>query len=273
MIISQLKGFKMKSRRFVQVMTIGLVICSMVVFAASAIGSGDPNTIRSQDNNERRVGGGGGRVSGQHVSGERPTQTSVKLVPGTKTARRAIGVNRHVMAAPERFPNDGVYLWCDPDGLWTMFWLGKEKVKVNVTVTTKKPITVKAVVKATISKVGGNQLKITDTPKARAGIVQFASSDDSVEFSILLNNKADPNRVYFGSRLSNPKQFPFKLNTRQTRSNKEIWGEKSTRNQESTGAFGPEGDSTSRSKKIPTPTAPSGGGGGRGGNRAGKAKK
>jgi len=214
MIISQQKGFKMKSRRFVQVVTIGLVICSMVIFAVGAIGSGDPNTIDSQDNNERRVGGGGGRVSGQQISSEHPKQGNAKVVPGIKIARRAMGVNRHVMAAPVKFPKDGVYLWCDPDGLWTMFWKGIQSLTVNAIVSGGKPITVKVAAKASVSKTESNQLNITSTPKSHAGIIQFDSSGGPVEFSILLNNNADPNRVYVGSRLDNPKHLPLKLSTR-----------------------------------------------------------
>ena len=262
----------LRQRMFV-VIVIGLLACSLMVLAASSAATARNEKPLEQESKQSQVGGGGSRVSGQHVSGERPKQTSAKLVQGTKIARRAMGVNRHVMAAPERFPKDGVYLWCDPDGLWTMFWRGREKFTVNATVTVGKPITVKASVKATTSKGGGNQLKITSTSKARAGIVQFASAGDSVQLNILINGKVDPSRVYVGSRLSNPKQFPLKLNTRRTHSNKEIRGAKSTRNQKSTGAFGPEGDSTLRSKKTPMPAAPSGGGGGHGGNKAGKAKK
>lgn len=263
----------MESHRLVQVMIIGLVISSVVVFAKGAKGSGDHNTSHSQEIHEHRIGGKESRVPDQHASGERPKHVRAKLIQGTKIAPRALGVNRHVMAVPERFTKDGVYLWCDPDGLWTMFWRGREKFTVNATVTIGKPITVKASVKATTLQEAGNKLKITSTSKSRAGIVQFASAGDSIQLNMLINGRVDPNHVYVGSRLSNPKQFPLMLNTRRTHFSKEIQEVKSAQNQESTGAFGTEGDSKLRSKKTPMPAPPSAGGRGYGGNKAGKAKK
>ena len=245
-------------------MTIGLSICSMVVFAVGAKGSADPKTTRSQEVKEDRVGGGGGRVSDKHVSSERPKQASAKLVTGAKTALRAMGVNRHVMAAPERLPKNGMYLWCDPDGLWTLFWKGRQGLTVNATVTVGKPITVKAAVKATTSKVRGNQLKITNTSKARAGIVQFASDSDSVQLNILINGKVDPSRVYVGSQLSNPKQFPLKLATRRTFAQEGMLETKTTTSQQPKESVSAVYHSKTLARAAP-PRENKGGGGSQGG--------
>jgi hypothetical protein len=169
------------------------------------------------------------------------------------------------MAAPERFPKDGVYIWCDPDGLWTMFWKGREKFTVHASVTAAKPVIAKIAVKAQIKslEVQSNSLEISSAPNSRVGITQFASVDDSVQFNILVNGKADPNRVYIGSRLNSPKQFPLELAVRRTLSRKRIPGTGLARRQESVGP----------TKETPTPVAPSHGSGGGGGSSGRKAKK
>lgn len=265
----------MVSRRLVQVVTIGLIVCLVVVFAITETGSVVGKGIPSQKAKASRAGGGSARASSKAVSGIRPRQGGSNRFAPVRAMRRSVGANRHVMAAPEKFPKGGVYIWCDPDGLWTMFWRGRGKLTVTVSLTAEKPITVKSAVKAEVtgSRAGSKQVVISSDANSRVGVVQFNSADDSVQFDILVNGKADPNRVYIGSRINNPKQFPMKLNTRRTRSNKEIRGPKPIRNQESTGTFRSEASSTLPPKRTPmTATLSYGGnsGGGKGGRKVRK---
>lgn len=229
--------------------------------------------VQGKSNSGR--GGGGGGTHSLRNQGAAQENTTLETTASPKLMRKTQGSNRHRMAVPEKFPKDGVYIWCDPDGLWTIFWKTRQKQTVKATVTTGKPVRIKSAVKSKIKKLGtqSNSLEIYSDPNSGIGIVQFSSTDDSIQCDILFNGSADPNHVYIGSRLDKPKQFPLKLDTRRTYSNKEIRGTKSARNQESTRAFKIEGDSTLRSKKAPVPVALSGGGFGRGGGKVGKAQE
>ena len=202
----------MFKHKILAVIIIGLLSCSLMVLAASSASMAKNEKSLAQEPKQSQ---GGGCINCNDVNGNISEQTDSKS-NSVQTVRRTMGANRHVMAAPEKFPKDGVYIWCDPDGLWTMFWKGKQSFTVNAIVSAGKPITVTAAVKATASTVGVNQLKIASTSKARVGIVQFTSASDSVQFNILINGQYNPNRVYIGSRLSCPTQFPLKLSTRRT---------------------------------------------------------
>jgi len=205
----------MVSRKMVQVTTIQVVICWVMVFSASAADP-DGNKPASQEYNRGRGGGAG--ASGRHVS------APPNAVPGSEgstvspSVSRSRNVGRHPLACPSTFLKDGVYIWCDPNGVWTISWWAREYFALKAIVTANKPITVKRSAKAETAypKAVANRLEISSIPKARGGVVQFVSADDSVEFEILIDGVADPNRVYVGSRLDNPKQFPFELRTRRT---------------------------------------------------------
>lgn len=205
----------MVSRKIVQVTTIAVVICWMMVFFVSTAGS-DSNKPASQES--KRVWSGGAEGAARHASG--PPNT----VPGSEgaTVFRAVScsqnVIRHPLDCPSTFLKDGVYIWCDPNGVWTISWWAREYFTLNAILTANKPITVKRSEKAETAypRTVADRLEISSIPKARGGIVQFVSADDSVEFEILIDGVADPNRVYVGSRLHNPKQFPLELRTRRT---------------------------------------------------------
>jgi hypothetical protein len=138
-----------------------------------------------------------------------------------------------------------------------MFWKGRESFTVNAAVTAEKPVIVKTAAKATYSEKKSNQVDIASDANGHVGIVQFDSANNSIEFDVLLNAKADPNHVYIGSRLENPKQLPFTLSTRGTLFGTQIRRVKSTRNQELTGIYGLKGNLHFDSKKRPIPVAPS----------------
>lgn len=222
-----------------------IIFCGLfIALFFSSLACADNETVANDQKGSR--GGGGGGTHLLRNQGAAQENTTLETTASPKLIRRTQGSNRHRMAVPEKFPKDGVYIWCDPDGLWTIFWKTRQQQTVKATVTTGNPVRIKSAVKSKIKKLGtqSNSLEICSDPNSGIGIVQFNSTDDSVQCSILFNGNADPNHVYIGSRLDKPKQFPLKLDTRRTHSNKEIRGTKSARNQESTRAFKIEGDST-----------------------------
>ena len=197
-------------------MTVGLLIYPMIVAAVSAA---DPivNTDLLKQVKNGGIGSEAARASNPRVLGPLKAPQGHKGLAVSRPVSGPRNTVSHPLGCPATFPRkDGVYIWCDPDGVWSISWWAREYFALNALLTAKKPITVKRSVKAKINflKTGAEQLEILSTPKARGGIVQFTSADDSVQFEILVDGVADPNRVYVGSRLDNPKQFPLELKTR-----------------------------------------------------------
>lgn len=269
----------MLSRKMTQVIAILTVTCLLATFVARAADTADDKKPASQKAKKACGGGGAVRVPDTTMSNKGTAQedtaksaTKPKVarqennnkLASAATVRRTVGANRHPMAAPRKFPKDGIYIWCDPDGLWTMFWKSRRQLDVKATITAAKPVMVKIAVRAKTKSIENqpNNLEISSNTNSRIGIAQFASVDDSVQFDILVNGKADPNSVYIGSLLNNPTQFPLKLNTRRL-SHKASLGTKIVKSGKSQGAAGLKA----------TVTAAPHGGGGHGGNKAGKAKK
>ena len=190
----------------------------MVLASISSMG------YANQSSNQNKSGSGGGGIHSLRNQGAAQENTTLETTASPKLIRRTQGSNRHIMAVPEKFPKDGVYIWCDPDGLWTIFWKTRQKQTVKATVTTGKPVGIKSAVKSKTKKLGtqSNSLEIYSDPNSGIGIVQFSSTDDSIQCDILFNGKADPNHVYIGSRLDKPKQCPLKLYARRTHCKKVI---------------------------------------------------
>ena len=225
---AEVKGSIMIWRKEVGIITACFVVCltTYTVFAAKSVAS--KNTVRNEVKTSETHGGGESgtsshRISDVAVKGQEGVNKSSKTtVPTRKPVKR----NRHIMAAPKRFPKDGVYIWCDPDGVWTMFWRGEKIFAVKAIVSAEEPITIRTAVKAKTSvlKTGTNQLEISSLSKTPMGVVRFDSAAESVQFTVLVNGKPTPDRVYIGSRFSNPEQFPMELKTRRRLPTKAMLG-------------------------------------------------
>jgi len=198
-------------------MLVGLSVCLTIPLLASATNSAGNIRKISGKPKKAQLGGKAIRESTKEVSSITSQRRYSNHLSSAKTARRPTVMNRHPLACPTNFLKDGVYLWCDPDGIWTMFWRGKERFAFTATVTAKKVITVMRTVRAktTASKTGTTQVKISGNSKPNGGVVQFTSTDDSIEFEVLIDGKKRPKRVYVGSQLKTPEQFPLRLITRQ----------------------------------------------------------
>ncbi len=205
-------------RKVFQVIAIGLAISSLMVFATIASELADGKKPFSQEVKIGQAGGGAASSSRPQVSESVNTLPGPKGLTVSKPISRPRNAKRHPLGCPSTFLKDGVYIWCDPNGVWTISWWAREYFTLNAILTANKPITVKRSEKAerAYPRTVADRVEISSIPKARGGIVQFVSADDSVEFEILIDGVADPNRVYVGSRLHNPKQFPLELRTRRT---------------------------------------------------------
>ncbi|MCK4795614.1 MAG: hypothetical protein KAV87_68430, partial [Desulfobacteraceae bacterium] len=225
----------------------------------------------------RNNGVGGGMAAGrmEEASSDRSIvqEDTFKSTSKPKTSRKTLGANRHVLAAPVKFPKDGVYIWCDPDGLWTIFWKGRQKLAIETIITTVKPVIVKNTVKSNTKmlETPPDSLEISSDPNSRIGIAQFTSVDDSVQFNILINDRSDPNSIFVGSLLNNPTQFPLKLNTRRL-SQKVVTDVDTIKNKEPQGIVVPNKSGEAYSDRI-TAGACEHGSGGSGGNEVKKAKR
>ena len=268
----------MKFHKAIKVITIGIIICLAIVIAASAAESGSDKNHSSQE--DKKAGGGSGssgptmkpkQVSGREIKGQ-PANMQANKTPREPATRNA---RRHPLASPTKLIKDGAYIWCDPDGLWTVYWSGKSKAVVNSTVLAADKIVVESAIKATtkIFENRPNELQIEIDPNSQIGIIQFTSNSNSIDIDIIVNGNNDPNIVFIGSQLTHPDRFPLKLPVRRALSHKERFRAKSMRNQESAGTFGPSGDSILRLNKTAVPATSSRGGSSGGGTGGGKAKK
>ncbi|MCK5615152.1 hypothetical protein KAR91_75510 [Candidatus Pacearchaeota archaeon] len=209
----------MLTKQFSKIVRVWLLACSIVIFSGSIAESKEVKETPSQIAKNNKGGGVGITRTSKILSLDKGTEQkeTPKSVSKLKTSRETLGSNRHILAVPEKFPKDGVYIWCDPDGLWTMFWKAKQNLAIEVTITTIKPVIIKNTVRSKTKKLETqpNSLEISSDPNSHIGIAQFASVDDSIQFNILINGKSEPNSIFVGSLLNNPTQFPLKLNTRQ----------------------------------------------------------
>lgn len=267
-------------------MALKLKICLVIIAlslyftgweAACAVESGG----NSQKSSQKAKGGGGGsgsassnkdggnsKISHSQVSEIASPKHNVKGQNIVRIKPTLRNVRKHSLACPTTFLKDGVYIWCDPDSLWTIFWKGREKFTVSATITAAKPVLLKSAVKVKTRspKTQPNKLELTNVPNSRIGILQFTSTEDYVEFDILLDGKSDPNRIYVGSYLDNPKQFPLKLVTRRMLSHSGKIGVKLVENQKAGDLALSGSNSINFTKQEHTPTSPKGSKGCRKGN-------
>ena len=265
----------MLTKQFSKMVRVWLLACSMVIFSDSIAESKEVKETPSQITKNNKGGGAGITRTSKISSLDKGTEQkeTPKSVPKSKTSRKTLGSNRHTLAVPERFPKDGVYIWCDPDGLWTMFWKAKQNLAVEATITATKPVIVKNTVRSKTKKLETqpNSLEIYSDPNSHIGIAQFVSTEDPIQFNILINGKSEPNSIFVGSLLNNPTQFPLNLNTRQP-SHKVLTDNNIIKSRESQEIVAPDKNVGIQSNKIIVATGGGGCGGSSGGNKADKTK-
>jgi len=167
--------------------------------------SEDPGVGRSEDE-------GQAAVSGTCVLGDAPVQAGSGGVSAAGAPDKVV-LRGHPSGPPASFDKDGLYIWRDPDDLWTIFWRATATLEVSATLSAKQAISVEAAVGAgtEVSQETNKQLEFRGSTRPTGGIVQFRSADAAIEIDILLNGKPVANQVYLGALKQNPQSMPFTL--------------------------------------------------------------
>lgn len=181
---------------------------------------------------EKRTGGGYG--ASNYGTNKDSVKAYYRSTGSPEIEYNSPGINRNILSAPERFTKDGVYIWCDPDGLWTLLWRGRERYEVLAYVTGQTDLIFKSALdpEIIVTRLDQSQLEIRGSVKCHCGIVQLVSSDDSLIFDVYINGKYVPDNVYIGSRLNNPKSIPLKLPSLNTSINNVILAAQFAKKQE-----------------------------------------
>lgn len=157
--------------------------------------------------------GSGGLSSSKKVMAGTSTNKSIVLKNKNTNLETTIrNARKHPLARPSSFLKDGVYIWCDPDDIWTVFWRSKENKKIFATLTAEHPIEIIAASGSlkVFDKSDTNQIILNTNIGAQQGVIQFKSAN-STEFNVLIDNKVDTQNIFIGSLIENPKGLPFSL--------------------------------------------------------------
>ena len=125
-------------------------------------------------------------------------------------------VRQHPLDCPAAFVKKGVYFWCDPDGLWSIFWKGGEEVivKIEMLADEKFEIIKKSKGFETQSMNKGNELNISNDNDFNKGIIQFKVTGPKIQFNVLFDNQPMLEKIFIGSLLTNPENVEFNIPNR-----------------------------------------------------------
>ena len=186
--------------------------------------SAQEKSIRGAD---AQVSGHGTKLTARQVVSTR----DIAQVSYPTTAANAGGVDNKstetlrsrnvLLIQPRRFDREGVYIWRDAEGVWQIRTVSDQKLTVTGRLETEKSIAPQAngapaTAEITVdsSKPHAATLAVADAPTTKAATVQFKAEGAYMDFSLQIDGKADPSRIYLGSRGINPQAIPFRLENR-----------------------------------------------------------
>lgn len=179
------------------------------------------------------------RGAGAQVSGHGTVHTARQVVstrdiarisyPATQTS--AEGVDRKstetvrprsvLLIEPRRFDREGVYIWRDAEGVWQIQAVSDQKLTLTGRLETEQSIAPQAGgvhaaagISVDSSKPNAATLAVADAQTSKAATVQFKAEGAYIDLSLQIDGKADPSRIYLGSRGINPQAIPFRLENR-----------------------------------------------------------
>lgn len=128
----------------------------------------------------------------------------------------AVELQRHPLSCPQTFDKDGVYIWCDPDGVWTIFWCGRRPFELVAHIASQAPISIKSSggPDTEIIQPADELLEISGRCGPQPGIVQFSCASPEMEFKVLVDQKPAVDLVYLGAQGNSPLASSFTLQTR-----------------------------------------------------------
>jgi hypothetical protein len=109
---------------------------------------------------------------------------------------------RPALGPPANTRTPGVYVWQDPDGLWTVFWRRTPDFATPIVIDSSSEIVVETAAPegAGFWDSDATQLTLHFEPALPRGILQFRAEEISITCNPRTDREGDVNRVYVGSR-------------------------------------------------------------------------
>ena len=200
--------------------TLFLVVFLLFCVLPQLLEASESGAQSSREVGQKRTGtiseGGVSKSSYHTVSPMVASSTGSTLINDAQPVPRPGDITRRPLACPPRFLRDGVYLWRDTDGLWTMYWRGKTRFELRATLKGNNDITIVKAIRArtSISETEKVQVEISGESRPLGGVVQFTATDESIECEMSFNGKPCTNRVFIGSQMINPDRSSITLENR-----------------------------------------------------------
>lgn len=159
---------------------------------------------------------GSGKSSGRNNKTKISSKEKNINEDNSVTKKESKGNNRkHAMGSPNSFLKEGAYVWCDPDGVWTIFWKNDNDEKISITIKPESKIKFYDS-KYIDSSVDFDEDKviINNISHNKKGSIQFETESDITEVNISLDNAVELKKVFIGHLMRNPKTMPLKLSYR-----------------------------------------------------------
>ena len=196
---------------FLQIFSVVLII-AMITSAIPAQGQQPPEP------GQQPVGsasGAGRPQTASHIS----TVRDVARIsyPGMQTTEEtAVQSRALLLAEPQHFDREGIYLWRGPEGTWSIRYSGGERHALSGTISGATQLTdVETRGKALRADLTGEGSLILDGFVETGGdTVEFRAAGDYVYFDLLVDGERNPSRIYIGLHGANPAHIPFRLENR-----------------------------------------------------------
>jgi hypothetical protein len=122
---------------------------------------------------------------------------------------------RSNLSCPSRFDEDGIYIWCDPDGVWTIFWFGRSPYELVARCSSNTPIIVKesAGSDTQVLQAAAEVIEIRGESRPQSGVARFSCQSGEMAFDILINGTPSTSNVHIGSQMYSPVSSTFSLRT------------------------------------------------------------
>lgn len=192
-------------------------IAVLVAFATVSADSAGPSTTNAPSNLTAAGGGGAARSSLELSDPRSPVKSMAEpsAAQGSQPATRHQLGSPDPLGCPDRFDMDGVYIWCDPDGTWTVSWRSPKIRTLSVHAKSDavlEPVATSSLA-AKVSQSEPRSLSITNDQQSKAGVVQFRSGAGSVTFDVLIDGERDLSKVCVGAASDRPTTNSFAVRT------------------------------------------------------------
>ena len=124
--------------------------------------------------------------------------------------------DNHPLSSPSAMLKNGIFIWCDADGIWTVFFRNGKKQNLSATISSEEEISlISSSETIQVSSVSPNtEFKFEMTSDNDKGVIQFASNSEAISLNAAVNDNIESQNVYIGKLLSNPDSLPVTLHTR-----------------------------------------------------------